>query len=279
MTNVRPFYKFVQNYEMQRLILNVLALIFLFVSCKSTNEKDIIPKKDFLKVLTEIYITDAYLSTLNSDSAKRVIFPLYDNTFRKYDLDSTSFKKNLSFYGSDAEVMNKIYEEVGKNLKNMNDGYIKTDQVRMDSIRRKDSIQNAHFQDSLTRINDFKELYESQKKLILNYKQDSVKWDYKKAAQEFYNKSGLKGNLNLGTFLLKNMSVPATSKSDSTATKKVEAKSIRNGQGPKLESVKASEDIPLKTDVKEVRNPVKQPLLLDRKVKQKTEILSPEPVK
>lgn len=279
MPNVSPFYKFVQNYEMQRLILNVLALIFLFVSCKSTNEKDIIPKKDFVKVLTEIYITDSYLSTLDADSARKVIFPLYDNTFKKFDLDSTTFKKNLSFYASDAESMNKIYEEVGNNLKKMNEGYIKADQSRMDSIRRKDSIRTALFQDSITRVNDFIALYERQKKLILNYKPDSARWDYKKASQDFYDQTGLKGNLNLGTFLLKNIPPPVKSTIDSTAVPKVEAKSIRNDQRPEMESVKVSENVPMRTDIKEVKKPEKPPVLLDAKSSQKLEILPLKPVK
>lgn len=279
MTNVSPFYKFVQNYEMQRLILNVLALIFLFVSCKSANEKDIIPKKDFVKVLTELYITDSYLSTLEADSARKIIFPLYDQTFKKYDLDSTTFKNNLSFYARNAESMNKIYEEVGKNLKKMNDGYVKIDQARMDSVRRKDSIQNVHFQDSLTRINDFKALYALQRNLILNYKPDSVQWDYKKAASDFYNRSGLKGNFNLGSFILNHVPTPVVLKKDSTTVQAGAVKPKINGEGPKIKSVKTTEDLPVRTDEKELKKPAKQPLLLDGKPHQKSEITPPKLVK
>lgn len=285
MTNVRPFYKFVQNYEMQRLILNVLTLIFLFVSCKSTNEKDIIPKKDFVKVLTEIYTTDAYLSTLSQDSAKRVIFSLYDHTFKKYALDSTSFKENLSFYASDAESMNKIYDEVGKNLKKMNEGYMKIEKEKNDAIRRKDSIQNASIQDSLLRVRNWVELYEFQKNMLLNYKPDSVRFDYKKAARVFFEGTGLKGGYNLGTFLMKADSLYASPKLDSTAVVKADSIAVSKIENKSTNRAKEGDKMPLKeapkprSNEKEVKKSNNPPILLDRNNGNRLNSLDAKPVK
>ncbi|UIR57659.1 DUF4296 domain-containing protein [Sphingobacterium sp. SRCM116780] len=264
---------------MQRLILNVLALIFLFVSCKGANEKDIISKKDFVKVLTEIYLTDSYLSTINTDSAKKVIFPLYDHTFKKYDLDSTTFKKNLAYYASDAEAMTKIYEEVGSNLKKMNEGYMKIDKAKMDSIRARDSIRNVRYQDSMTRINNFIALYEMQKNMILHYKPDSIRLNYKNSAHDFFEKTGLKGGYNLETYILEKARQTAPSPVGvNPAAVPVATPSTSAGHTSTVGTQKVPTEVPVTSESKEVKNPEKPPILLDGKSRLKKDVLHPKPV-
>jgi hypothetical protein len=200
--NVGPFCKFVQNYEMLRLILNLLAVIFLFGSCVRPEEKDIISQSKFVNALTEIQLTDSYLNILPIDSARKVMVPLYQVTFDKYGLDSVSFKKNLNYYGKDAEVMSAIYKKVEDNLTKQNKFYTDIERKKQDSIRTRDSIVNARIQDSTNRIMRQQQQYQENIAALIHYKPSKEKFSFKEASSLFNKNFQQKTGISLDSYLM-----------------------------------------------------------------------------
>lgn len=210
MPNVGAFCKFVQNYEMLRLILNLLAVIFLLGSCVRPDEKDIISQSKFVNALTEIQLTDSYLNILPIDSARKVMLPLYQVTFDKYGLDSVSFKKNLDYYGKDAEVMSAIYKKVEDNLTKENKFYTDIERKKQDSIRTRDSIVNARIQDSTNRV--MRQQQQSQERInaLIHYKPTKDKFSFKEASSLFNKTFQLKTGINLDSYLMNQFSTAGT---------------------------------------------------------------------
>lgn len=210
MPNVGAFCKFVQNYEMLRLILNLLAVIFLFGSCVGSKGKDIISKSKFVNALTEIQLTDSYLNILPIDSARKVMVPLYQVTFDKYGLDSITFKKNLDYYGKDAELMSGIYKQVEDNLNKENKFYTDIERKKQDSIRTRDSIVNARIQDSTNRIIRYQQQYQDRVDALIHYKASKEKLSFKEASSLFNKTFQLKTGINLDSYLMNQLPVSSS---------------------------------------------------------------------
>lgn len=206
MPNVGAFCKFVQNYEMLRLILNLLAVIFLFGSCVRPEEKDIISQSKFVDALTEIQLIDSYLNILPIDSARKVMVPLYQVTFDKYGLDSVSFKKNLDYYGKDAEVMSAIYKKVEDNLNKENKFYTDIERKKQDSIRTRDSIVNARIQDSTSRVMRQQQQYQERIDALIHYKPSKEKFSFKEASLLFNKNFQQKTGISLDSYLMNQLS-------------------------------------------------------------------------
>ena len=207
MPNVGAFCKFVQNYEMLRLILNLLAVIFLFGACVRTGGKDIISESEFVDALTEIQLTDSYLNILPIDSARKVILPLYQVTFDKYGLDSVSFKKNLDYYGKDAEVMSAIYKKVEENLTKENKFYADIDRRKQDSIRSRDSIVNVRIQDSTNRVMRAQQAYQERIAALIHYTPDTAKLSFREAALSFNRYFQMRTGISVDGYLMNQLSV------------------------------------------------------------------------
>ncbi len=207
MPNVGAFCKFVQNYEMLRLILNLLAVIFLFGSCVGSGGKDIISQSKFVDVLTEIQLTDSYLNILPIDSARKVMLPLYQVTFDKYGLDSVSFKKNLDYYGKDAEVMSAIYKKVEENLTKENKFYADIERKKQDSIRTRDSIVNVRIQDSTNRVMRAQQAYQERIAALIHHVPSKEKLSYKEAASFFNRGFQMKTGISTDSYLMNQLSV------------------------------------------------------------------------
>jgi len=205
--NVGAFCKFVQNYEMLRLILNLLAVIFLFGSCVGTGEKDIISRNKFVDALTEIQLIDSYLNILPIDSARKVMLPLYQVTFDKYGLDSVSFRKNLDYYGKDAEVMSAIYKKVEDNLTKENKFYADIERKKQDSIRTRDSILNMHIQDSTNRVMRAQQAYQDRIAALIHYTPSKVKLSFKEASSMFNRNFQMKTGISLDGYLMNQLSI------------------------------------------------------------------------
>jgi len=204
--NVGAFCKFVQNYEMLRLILNLLAVIFLFGSCIGTGGKDIISQSKFVDALTEIQLTDSYLNILPIDSARKVMLPLYQVTFDKYGLDSVSFRKNLDYYGKDAEVMSAIYKKVEDNLTKENKFYTDIERKKQDSIRTRDSIQNMRIQDSTNRVMRAQQAYQERIAALIHYLPNKSKFNFRESSLLFNKGVQTKTGISVEGYLMNQLS-------------------------------------------------------------------------
>ncbi|VTR51954.1 DUF4296 domain-containing protein [Sphingobacterium thalpophilum] len=192
---------------MLRLILNLLAVIFLFGSCVRPEDKDIISQSKFVKALTEIQLIDSYLNILPIDSARKVMVPLYQVTFDKYGLDSLTFRKNLNYYGRDAEVMAAIYKKVEDNLTKENKFYTDIERKKQDSIRTRDSILNARIQDSTNRVMRLQQQYQERIAALIHYQPSKEKFSFKEASSLFNRTFQVKTGLRLESFLMNQLFV------------------------------------------------------------------------
>lgn len=167
-----PFCNFVQTYKMQRSLLILLSSFFLCISCRESANEGILPQSKMTELMTEVHLIDAYLNTLPVDSSRKVIGGLYEEVFRKFDLDSTSFTANLNHYLGNAVASKTMYEDVNKNLTAYEAVYLK-----------EDSVRQAFYADSVRRQMRLITLKELTHKLIFEVEPDTIPYSYKDNAR------------------------------------------------------------------------------------------------
>lgn len=165
---------------MQRLILIISLLFFLFSSCKKNKPEGILSEKDFEELMTEVHILDGYIGTIPIDSARKVIDPLYSQLLEKYKLDTLSFDKNVDYYMGNPNLTVETYDKIVKNL-----------EVQEREFYKKDSIRNAIFQDSVSRVMLLTRKMDLANQMILNAKSDSIKMTPAENTRRLYNLTGI----------------------------------------------------------------------------------------
>lgn len=125
---------------MQRVIVIFFSLFFLVTACAKRKPSGILSESKMEEMMYEAHIVDAYLHTLPIDSSKKVMRVLYNNLFKKFDLDSTGFIANLDYYLGNPILLEKVYDNISKDL-----------QAKDKEYRTIDSINAAIHQDSINR--------------------------------------------------------------------------------------------------------------------------------
>lgn len=99
----------------------ILLLGFIFAvicGCKSPVPKEIIQPDQMQKILYDMHMVDAYISTIPvQDSAKRVAAAYYKGVYKKFGIDSVSYSKSMDFYYSNPEIMNAMYVKLETDFK------------------------------------------------------------------------------------------------------------------------------------------------------------------
>lgn len=121
-----------------------LVLIFL-VACKGTNTPDgIIKKEQMTNLLTEIHIVDGSLYNVMQmpDTLYKYGTGKYLAVFKKYHTDSVQFRKSFKYYSSNPDILQSIYEQITKNIKQKSDSLNKVNQkqTEKDNKRGTDSL-------------------------------------------------------------------------------------------------------------------------------------------
>lgn len=98
-----------------------LITIVLFVRCSTlpTPPSGTIEVDKMAQILAEVHLTESKLSKLsfqNYDSSKVAYRELESRLFKKYSVDSLTYRKSFDFYTTQPEYMVKIYEKVDKIL-------------------------------------------------------------------------------------------------------------------------------------------------------------------
>lgn len=133
-----------------------------------------------ITLMAEVHILDGYLSSLSADSGKKVIDPLYNDLFLKYQLDSTSFEKNVDFYYADPNLTVKTYDQI-----------IKTLEQREKKYHQDDSLKNAIQQDSINRAMRMRSKMAALNEMIVNALADSGKLTIAEYTKRMYIHSPL----------------------------------------------------------------------------------------
>lgn len=99
---------------MKRFFAIIIASIS-FYACKPGIPKDVIQRDKMEKVLYDIHAVDGYIGTLSKpDSAKKVASSYYKGVYKKFDIDSATYTKSLNYYFNRPDLLNKMYENIGK---------------------------------------------------------------------------------------------------------------------------------------------------------------------
>lgn len=159
---------------MYRALFVISAVIFLLLSCMEDKPKEILDRNDMIDLMVETHLLDGYLNTLQIDSARKVIHPLYEDVFQRYKLDSLSFEENLKYYFANPVKAEKMYGVIRDRIETMNKDII-----------RLDSIKDVAVRDSIRRVERFRAAAERKKQLITHAPQDSTSFDFVERTNEF----------------------------------------------------------------------------------------------
>lgn len=179
-----PFCKFVQTYEMQRLILIILSSFFLLISCNKSAPEGILPENKMVDLMAEVHLLDGYFNTLPIDSSRKLIDGMYNRVFENYGIDSVSFKTNLNYYLGNPTLSKKVYVQINEKLTGMDKAF-----------RLTDSIKNALVTDSIRLVQHYARLREEAHQLILNVHVDTIPLNYGAYRTMFMQGAGLSLNI------------------------------------------------------------------------------------
>jgi hypothetical protein len=95
-------------------------------------------------LLTEIHMVDGSMYNLmqTPDTLYKYGTAKYLAVFKKYHTDSVQFRKSFKYYTAHPDLLQNIYEQVSKNIKQKTDSLNKVNaqQIAKDTKRRTDSI-------------------------------------------------------------------------------------------------------------------------------------------
>jgi hypothetical protein len=94
---------------------------FLFTTACHLEDvpEGVIPKEEFIKILTEVHIADALLTEkgLYDRKLKDSTESYYNYIFVKYNINRSDFDKSLRYYGKNTEEFEQMYNQIISNLK------------------------------------------------------------------------------------------------------------------------------------------------------------------
>lgn len=98
-----------------------ILLIFISLSlicCKSKEiPKEIIQPGKMGKILYDIHIADAYISSIgDADSAKKVSSAFYKGIYIKFKTDSAQYSKSMDYYYKHPDLLTDMYEKIKTDL-------------------------------------------------------------------------------------------------------------------------------------------------------------------
>lgn len=102
-----------------RTILWMLGLVILSCSKKVEIPNDVMDKEKMAAILTEIHLAEARVAKFNlrsMDSSVVVFNKLQQEIWKKYETDSSYYKKSYAFYATHPEILNEVYQIVKENL-------------------------------------------------------------------------------------------------------------------------------------------------------------------
>lgn len=152
---------------MLRVKFIIISSFLLFLSCAKSAPDGIMDEDEMSELLTEVAMIDGYLNTLMIDSAKKVLPVLYGNAFRKYNIDSTQFQKNLQYYLGNPPLAEKVYTQVNNSLKKLEREYFV-----------EDSIRNVFVQDSVSRVYRIQANAMRMRNALLEFRKVSTLYNY-----------------------------------------------------------------------------------------------------
>jgi hypothetical protein len=130
------------------LMKNILILILLGISALSCQNKhqnsNIIPRKWFVAILTDIHLADGYygnhaqLSRLHNDTVN-----FYNSIYKNYGYTKAQFDTTLKYYAIHSDKFDELYEEVVTRLNKMDQENLQMHPMFTDTVKNIWSGKNS----------------------------------------------------------------------------------------------------------------------------------------
>jgi len=125
-----------------------ILFIFNFLSCNpEVIENPLIHENEMANILYDLHITDAYISQLklNSNNTLDTLSYYKQMVFKKHNTNGTSFNQSLEYYAMFPEKIEKIYENVKKQIQELDLTIPNVDDnnnVTFDSIKTRNNFND-----------------------------------------------------------------------------------------------------------------------------------------
>jgi hypothetical protein len=106
------------------IILFFLAMLTLPACKRAKPGKQIIPRDKMISLLTDLHIVDGGMYnvvSVNPDSSYKYGTGRYLALFKKYHVDSATFRRSLKYYTGKPAELESMYEMILRNLANKTD--------------------------------------------------------------------------------------------------------------------------------------------------------------
>lgn len=110
---------FILKHTKKFINISIIILTILLISCNSDHNSDIIPREEFINLLTELHIADAVLTEkgLYDRKLKDSTESYYNYILVKHNMSRNKFDQSLMYYAHDMEDFSLIYDQVVENIK------------------------------------------------------------------------------------------------------------------------------------------------------------------
>ncbi|MFD2571367.1 DUF4296 domain-containing protein [Spirosoma soli] len=109
--------------QFQSYLWSLLLGGWLMMACSPSDDQrpdSLIPEERMAAILTEVHLAETRVSRLglrSADSSNIVYKHLENQIFKKFQVDTASYRKSYIFYSSHPQQMETIYKQVTENLK------------------------------------------------------------------------------------------------------------------------------------------------------------------
>jgi hypothetical protein len=144
--------------RLKSIILLLTGLTFLTVACKkekSEKPKNLLDAATMTQILTDVHLLEAKITGLNLGNVDTSMFlykHLEKDIFKKYQIDTTTYRASYKYYLQNLDEYEAIYGDVVKNL----DKKIKADSLA-EAKRAKQKLVNPQVppatMDSINKVN------------------------------------------------------------------------------------------------------------------------------
>lgn len=98
----------------------ILLLIALLSACNSADKpQNLIPEDKMIKLLEEVHLAENQVNNLHmgsADSSLVVYKSLEKQIFKRYEIDTGSYRASFKYYVARPDKFKEMYEQVVKNL-------------------------------------------------------------------------------------------------------------------------------------------------------------------
>ena len=119
---------------MHKYITVFFSTLLIFAACKSDKQREgVIDQPQMINLLTDIHLIDGQLYAIpqQPDSLYKYGSARYAAVLKRYHTNDAALRKSLKYYSMQPEVIQDMYETIGKKIKTKIDSLNKADTKKL----------------------------------------------------------------------------------------------------------------------------------------------------